>query len=218
MHTLLPLRSARALRAVPFAVAAAVLVAAVARGSAPELATVPPRSEGEAAFTARTALDAPFLVLDLGAARMDLYHGPALLRSFEVFEPEVGRSRWAAWSAAPGVPGPGPWTPEEMSPTRQRETRVVRPQEAGLPDPSGSVEWIPPRPEELNPDPTSLRVRYAGGLTLHLRAEDAPSRRWELAADGDLVIRLRMSRPQLGLLFRSLPDSAVLVVVSPPSG
>jgi hypothetical protein len=203
-------------------IAAVVIVAA--GGCSRGAPVAPPRSEGEAAFTAQTAVDAPFLVLDLGAGRLDLYHGPALLSSFETSGAEVGRSRWSAWAAAAGagLPAAGPWLPEGMSPTRRFESRVVRPAEVGGldatgSDPSGSVDWIPPRPEELNPDPPLLRVRYAGGLTLELRADDAPPPRWELAADGDLVVRVSMSRSQLGRLFRSLPDSAALVVVAPPS-
>lgn len=193
----------------------AIVLTTVAAGCSPRPHAPPSREAGEAAIRTQASLDQPMLVVDLGLARLDLHHGPALLRSFEFSAAELGRSRWASWAWARGVPAVGPWTPVSMSPARRTETRVVRPPEAGRPDPSGSVEWIPPRPEELNPDPDRVRVRYSGGLTLELRADDAPAPGWESAFDGDLIVRLAMSRTDLGMLFRSLPDSTALVVVPP---
>lgn len=190
--------------------AMAAALAACGPASAP-----PDGATADAVLAARVATDAPSLVLDLTRRRLELIHGDALLRSFEVLEAEYGYARWAALRGGGGAPPVGPWTPARLSPRRRSEVRVIRPDTAGAPDPSGSIDWVPPRPEELNPDPARMRIAYVEGLTLDLRADDAPAPRWQLHPMGDVVVRVRLERTDLGTLFRGLPDSVPLVVITP---
>lgn len=128
--------------------------------------------------------------------------------------------------SGPGYPA-GVWEPLRVVPEREREHIELRSDRPVEPDPVASVPWIPLPPEALNPTPGRFVIQYRGGLGLEVVRDGSSSadphrswRRW-LASAGLLMpwhrdhvrLRLLMSEPEAGALYRSGAAEAALIVV-----
>lgn len=168
------------------------------------------------------------LLLDLGRSELVLQYGAAVLAEFPVLETEVGVRRGLLGVAAPETSGIHTvWSDVTIRPLRPRRTVMHH-----APAPGERPEAvIPPTPEEALPAPDVWRLTSREGLLVEIVAVSevgAPLRergwrRWlpELGLGrGDPRTRLRveMFAPDAGRLYRGLPDTLrVLVLTASPS-
>ena len=177
-----------------------------------------------------------YLLLDPDQASLTLFHGGAPLRSWTVLSVEAGARRLGeeeeGWRSRR-------WDLARIEPPVERDRRVLVSDSVEPPDLTGTVEWIPPVPEEAVPTPPRFVVHYQGGMGLEVIAiEPAPAadsvadtlgfapplhermehrlrrflpRNWDRYR-----IRVTMAEDEAGSLYRSLPDSTSLLAIIPP--
>jgi hypothetical protein len=179
--------------------------------------------------------DARYLLLDPDRGALTLYHGAVPLRSWPVLSVRAGARRLGkkedGWRSRR-------WDVARIEPPVERERRVLVSDSVEPPDLTGSVDWIPPTPEEEVPTPPVFVVHYDGGMGLEVvgveAASEADSLADSLAFAPPLLervehrlrrllprnwdryrIRVTMPRDEAGRLYRSLPDSTSLLAVIP---
>lgn len=174
----------------------------------------------------------PYLVLDLSGRAMILKSHGVVLREFPFHGLRAKRrSLDALFGAAP--PLDTVWVEGRLMPGRRIERLVILSDTLGSQDHSGTVEFIPPTPEEETPSPASFRIRYNDGLSLVVQpwvgeAEDpdgiparAPSLFARLLAWArsrpwlrDRVrIDLTLPEGEAGSLYRAFSDGTPLLVM-----
>ena len=171
--------------------------------------------------------DARYLLLDPDSATVTLFDGGAPLRSWRVSEVEAGVRKWGeeeeGWRTRR-------WDGARIEPPVERDRRVIVSDSVASIDLTAAEDWIPPTPEEAIPTPPRFVVHYLGGLGLEVLAAATDSvkpgaklldrvehslrsllpRNWDRYR-----IRVVMSAPEAGALYRSLPDSSSLLAVIP---
>lgn len=176
--------------------------------------------------------DALYLVLDPVGAGLTLYRGGVPLRTYPVLAVEAGSRRFFAGE------GKGAdawreraWRDGRLVPEARRQRRVVVSDSvAEEPDPAGSVDWIPPTPEEEVPALDRFTLHYGAELGVEVVAERTEPRnlgdRWRAIRSGVVETlvpanwerhRVRITLPvaEAGALYRALPPSEVGFVVQP---
>ena len=172
-----------------------------------------------------------YLVLEPDRGTLTLWQGPAPLRSWPVAAVSSGERRISV--------GGGPereawrsvlWEGARLDPPVRRERRVLVSDQVEPPDLTGSVEWVPPTPEEEVPTPERFTVHFAGGLGLEVRALGADTLAYrpglDLRARAALAhlkpenwdryrIRIVMDAAAAGSLYRGLPEGAAFLAVLP---
>jgi hypothetical protein len=172
-----------------------------------------------------------YLFLEPEAGTLSLYHGAALLRAFPVQDLEVGHRRVVGGATVDGEDWRSRvWDGPRVEPPVHRERQVIVSDSVEPPDLAGSVDWIPPTPEEAVPTPKRFVIHFHGGLGLEVTAERSdsatvhagPWARMSHAAARVLPrnwdryrIRVAMDAVEAGALYRSLPDSVGFLAVLP---
>jgi hypothetical protein len=177
-----------------------------------------------------------YLLLDPGAAKLQLMLKGAVLRDYGVLGLEVGSPRVAFRSRRLVAGWRGRvWSEGNLNPARERERfeLVAVPAESAAADSAVPAFKLPPTPEEAYPVPHRYHIRYAGGLSLEVRPQEADETVgfWKRFANGARVwyrdfvaavrptpedaIRLRMVlRPEdAASLYRALPPDTRLLVM-----
>ena len=108
----------------------------------------------------------PYLVLDLAGGKVVLKSHGAVLREFPFRSAWARRLGFAALFRTGNQPLDTLWVGGRLLPPRRLERTVMVVDTVLPPDPSGTVTFIPPTPEEETPVPPSFRIRYGGGLSL----------------------------------------------------
>jgi hypothetical protein len=182
-----------------------------------------------------------YLILDAERMTLTLKTRGVMIREFPVSELGFRSRRWL-----PGGPS-GPavvdttWEGGVLLPEVHRTRTVILADTVTPPDPSGSVAFLPPTPEEEVPMPPAFRLRFGGGLSLRIeesvqdqeeggsearpveegrtRAKHTPAllawirmRPWQLDR---FTVRASLPAPEAGALYRSLPEGTTLMVVPP---
>lgn len=166
--------------------------------------------------------DKPYLLLDLGAQRLRLMDGGAVLRDYVVKRAEIGTPTLAFLPRAAE-----PWRDvvsegAKLDPPRHYGRALMLP--GASPDDPAEVP-VPPPPEEACPAPPRYLIRYAGGFTVEVTQETGPgpgpwrALREKVSAvvdatvgDGEPRLRLVLDAEDAGALYRSFPlDSALIV-------
>jgi hypothetical protein len=182
--------------------------------------------------------DTFYLLLDPSAAKLKLMLKGAVLRDYSVLGLEVGSPRVAFRPRRLVAGWRGRiWDAGNLSPARERERfeLVASPAEsaAARGDSAAPVFRLPPTPEEAYPVPHRYHIRYAGGLSLEVRPQEADetvgvwkrlvtgARVWSrdvaaaLRRTPEDAIRLRMVlQPEdAASLYRALPPDTRLLVL-----
>lgn len=107
----------------------------------------------------------PYLVLDFSGRAVILKSHGVVLREFP-FHGVRPRRRGpdALFGAAPTLDTV--WVEGRLMPGRRTQRLVILSDTLGTQDHSGTVEFVPPTPEEETPSPPSFRIRYDDGLSL----------------------------------------------------
>jgi len=178
--------------------------------------------------------EGPYLVLDLPANVLTLKFQGAVLREFPLLKASIRTPRITGWRGGPSAALNSIWGEGVRLPTIHIEQMVIVSDSVAPPDPSGTVAFIPPSPEEAIPTPSSFRILFPNRLSLVVAAERAdtlegdgragPSARggaltqwvrlksWQ----GDrLQLRLTLPEEMAGALYRSLSPGTPLMVIGP---
>ena len=187
------------------------------------------RMEAELASVAR-----PYLVLDLSRSVLALKFQAVTLREYPLLDSRVrARHRALSWGS-PGARVDSIWAGGSLAPRIHRKREVIYSDSVTPPDPSGTVESIPPTPEEAVPLPPSFKIRFSGGLSVAVfpvspdptgngaGSEEQPFRlhpiHWLRMKpwQRDLArIDLKMSEAEAGSLYRAFSDGTPLLVLRP---
>ena len=173
--------------------------------------------------------DRLYLVLDPGRGSLDLWMGPALLRSWPLRSVAIGTRRALASGRTPDPATLSVlWERARLEPHARRTRRVIVSDQVLPPDPAGAVDWIPPTPEEEVPLPARFVIHFSGGLGVEVRPVSVDSvvtkpgvgdrlrarlarlhpRNWDR-----LRIRVQMTPEDAGALYRALPEGIPLLFV-----
>jgi hypothetical protein len=175
----------------------------------------------------------PYLVLDLAGGKVVLKSHGAVLREFPFRSAWARRLGFAALIRTGNQPLDTLWVGGRLLPPRRLERTVMAVDTVLPPDPSVTVTFIPPTPEEEAPVPPSFRIRYGGGLSLVVwaGAEEAEIRDGEaLRASSPLdrliswirrrpwlrdQVRLDLALPrgEAGSLYRAFSDETPLLIL-----
>jgi hypothetical protein len=125
---------------------------------------------------ALASLEQPYLLLDESGQTITLKSHGAPLREFRALRtsvPDRHRERSFFWK----VPDPDTvWTGGTLLPAKKKVRVVILSDSVSAPDPSGTMSFIPPSPEEATPGPPTFRIRFQGGLSLFVTSDgDGPS-------------------------------------------
>lgn len=191
------------------------------------------RMEAELASVAR-----PYLVLDLSRSVLTLKFQAVTLREYPLLGSLVRARHGAPSWGSPGARLDSIWAGGSLAPRVHRKREVIYSDSVTPPDPSGTVESIPPTPEEAVPSPPSFKIRFSGGLSVAVfpvsldptgkgaaGSEEQPFRlhpiHWLRLKPWlrDLArIDLKMSEAEAGSLYRAFSDGTPLLVLRPAPG
>jgi len=176
-----------------------------------------------------------YLLLDPAGPDLTLMLRGAILQRFAVLGMQVGVPRVAWHSDRAATTWQGViWSSGELDPPRALDRIVIAPDEGAEADKEPEPPPIPKTAEELYPVPTRFHVRFADGLSMEIRPREADAAAgrlarlgaWWGAKWGDVAaalgvssrdaVRLRvvLSPEDAGSLYRSLPPSVRLLVLS----
>ena len=138
-----------------------------------ELEIVQKGNRGLAMEIELASLQQPYWVLDLSAPSLTLKAQGVSLRSFPVLDASF-RSLSFLGLRSRGMPALDTvWQGGILLPPRRLDRLVILADTVGPPDKDGTVSFIPPAPEEENPTRPSFLLRFGGGLSTFVLAEEA---------------------------------------------
>ncbi len=117
----------------------------------------------------------PYLVLDMPGRTITLKSQGAPLRGFQALETSVRDRRHRGLLGRKASAGDTVWADGILLPRRNKNRVVILSDSVAAPDPSGSMSYIPPTPEEATPGPPTFRIRFKGGLSLMVRSDEGSS-------------------------------------------
>ncbi|TFH62224.1 MAG: hypothetical protein E4G90_09235 [Gemmatimonadales bacterium] len=186
----------------------------------------------------------PYLILDMPGRTITLKSQGAPLRGFQALETSVRDRRHRGFlGRRPSTVGTA-WAGGILLPRRNKNRVVILSDSVAAPDPSGTMSYIPPTPEEATPGPHTFRIRFDGGLSLLVRSGadfSAPASDTAQGERGDPVaaagpnlfqrvllwfrlkpwrrdpLRLEvvLSSDEAGSLYRAFSDGTPILVVGP---
>lgn len=175
-----------------------------------------------------------YLVLSLPANVLTLKFQGAVLREFPLLDASVRTRRLTGWLGRHSSALDSIWGEGALLPTIHIERMVILSDSVVPPDPSGTVAFIPPSPEEAIPTPPSFRILFQGNLSLAVELDEADDTGDGAGAESPfpgkgighwfrlrpwrsdvLRLQLTMTRTQAGALYRSYSSGIPLMVVGP---
>lgn len=191
--------------------------------------------------------DRPYLILDMPGRTITLKSHGAPLRAFRALETSVRDRRHRVFLGRKASVVDTAWADGILLPRRNKNRVVILSDSVAAPDPSGTMSYIPPTPEEATPGPPTFRIRFKGGLSLLVRSGADPSALASETAQGEggdpgaaagpnlfqrvtlwfrlkpwrrdpLRLEMVLPKDEAGSFYRAFSEGTPLLVVGPIDG